>query len=112
MSILTSTRRGFLKGACILSGGLLLGVRMVNKAYAGAREIKDYMRDRVNAVYGADKTFPKRASQDNAQVKALYDSWLGKPLGHKSEDLKKLTASGAYPNPRHKDFAGNAYPYE
>ena len=77
MSILTSTRRGFLKGACILSGGLLLGVRMVNKAYAGAREIKDYMRDRVNAVYGADKTFPKRASQDNAQVKALYDSWLG-----------------------------------
>lgn len=71
-----------------------------------------------------DKTFPKRASQDNAQVKALYDSWLGKPLGHKSEELlhtkwfdkseglKKLTASGAYPNPRHKDFAGNAYPYE
>lgn len=60
---------------------------MVNKAYAGAREIKDYMRDRVNAVYGADKTFPKRASQDNAQVKALYDSWLSKPLGHKSEEL-------------------------
>ena len=124
MSILMSTRRGFLKGACILSGGLLLGVRTVNKAYAAVKEIKDYMRDRASAVYKADAAFPKRASQDNAQVKALYDSWLGKPLGHKSEELlhtkwfnkskglKALVAAGEYPNPRHKEFAGDTYPYE
>ena len=80
MSIIATTRRGFLKGACILSGGLLLGVRMANKAYAAAKDFKDYMSDRSAAVYSADSAFPKRASQDNTQVKALYDSWLGKPL--------------------------------
>ena len=46
MSIIATTRRGFLKGACILSGGLLLGVRMANKAYAAAKDFKDYMGDR------------------------------------------------------------------
>ena len=124
MSIIATTRRGFLKGACILSGGLLLGVRMANKAYAAAKDFKDYMSDRSAAVYSADSAFPKRASQDNTQVKALYDSWLGKPLSHKSEEilhtkwfdkskgLKALTASGEYPNPRHKEFEGTAYPYE
>ena len=86
MSIIATTRRGFLKGACILSGGLLLGVRMANKAYAAAKDFKDYMSDRSAAVYSADSAFPKRASQDNTQVKALYDSWLGKPLSHKSEE--------------------------
>ena len=28
MSFATVTRRGFLKGACMLSGGILLGIRM------------------------------------------------------------------------------------
>ncbi|ATD81586.1 MULTISPECIES: iron hydrogenase small subunit [Desulfovibrio] len=124
MSIISTTRRGFLKGACILSGGLLLGVRMVNKAHAAVKDIKDYMADRTKAVYGADAAFPKRASQDNAQVKALYDNWLGKPLGHKSEELlhtswfdkskglKALVDAGLYPNPRHAEFAQSAYPYE
>ena len=49
MSIISTTRRGFLKGACILSGGLLLGVRMVNKAHAAVKDIKDYMADRTKA---------------------------------------------------------------
>ena len=124
MSFIDVTRRGFLKGACILSGGLLVGVRMASKAYAAVKDFKDYMEDRSAAVYNADSAFPKRASQDNSQVKALYDSWLGKPLSHKSEEhlhtkwfdksegLKALMASGEYPNPRYKEFEGTTYPYE
>ena len=34
MSFATVTRRGFLKGACMLSGGILLGIRMTGKAAA------------------------------------------------------------------------------
>ena len=106
MSFATVTRRGFLKGACMLSGGILLGIRMTGKA-------------------GADKQFSKRASQDNAQVRTLYESYLGKPLGHKSEELlhtkwfdksgalKELTAKGVYPNSRHvKEFVASGYPYD
>ena len=87
MSFISSTRRGFLKASCILAGGLLLGVRLSSKAYAAAKGIKDYMTDRINSVYGQDSQFPHRASQDNEQVRTMYDSWLGRPLGEKSEEL-------------------------
>lgn len=98
MSFATVTRRGFLKGACMLSGGILLGIRMTGKAAAAVKAFKEYMGDRINGVYGADKQFSKRASQDNAQVRTLYESYLGKPLGHKSEELlhtKWFDKSGA-----------------
>ena len=45
------------------------------------------MSDRLGGVYGADSKFPRRASQDNQQVRELYANYLGKPLGHKSEQL-------------------------
>ena len=77
MSFATVTRRGFLKGACMLSGGILLGIRMTGKAAAAVKAFKEYMGDRINGVYGADKQFSKRASQDNAQVRTLYESYLG-----------------------------------
>ena len=125
MSFATVTRRGFLKGACMLSWGILLGIRMTGKAAAAVKAFKEYMGDRINGVYGADKQFSKRASQDNAQVRTLYESYLGKPLGHKSEELlhtkwfdksgalKELTAKGVYPNPRHvKEFVASGYPYD
>lgn len=124
MSIQNMTRRGFLKGACILSGALLVSVRMVHKAYASVKELKDYMSDRINAVYNADKAFPKRASQDNEQVQMMYKSWLKKPLSHeaeqhlhtkwfdKSKGLKKLMKKGVFPNPRQEEFEGNSYPYD
>ena len=124
MSIISATRRSFLKGACILSGGLLLGVRMVNRAYAGVKEIKDYMADRINAVYQADTGFPRRASQDNAQVKLMYETYIGKPLCPKAEELlhthwfdkssgiKKLIASKRYPSKRLQEFKDNPYLYE
>lgn len=63
MSFATVTRRGFLKGACMLSGGILLGIRMTGKAAAAVKAFKEYMGDRINGVYGADKQFSKRASK-------------------------------------------------
>ena len=124
MSIQNMTRRGFLKGACILSGTLLVSIRMTHKVYASVKELKDYMSDRISAVYNTDKAFPKRASQDNEQVQVMYKSWLQKPLSHESEHhlhtkwfdksngLKKLTKKGDFPNPRQEEFEGNSYPYE
>lgn len=128
MSIIATTRRGFLKGACILAGGLFLGVRMANEAYAKAeaaiKDLKAYMGDRADSVYANDAKFAGRGSQDNAQVKKLYETYLGKPLGEKSEHLlhtkwidrsagiKALKASGKHPGPRAGEFAGTTYPYE
>ena len=45
MSFATVTRRGFLKGACMLSGGILLGIRMTGKAAAAVKAFKEYMGD-------------------------------------------------------------------
>ena len=124
MSIMNFTRRGFLKAACVASGGALIGLRLTGKAMAAARQLKDYMMDRIDGVYGADAKFKIRASQDNGQVKTLYKDYLHEPLGHKSHDLlhtkwfdksagiKKLTAEGKYPNPRAKEFDKPTYPYE
>ena len=103
MSFATVTRRGFLKGACMLSGGILLGIRMTGKAAAAVKAFKEYMGDRINGVYGADKQFSKRASQE-----LLHTKWFDK-----SGALKELTAKGVYPNPRHvKEFVASGYPYD
>lgn len=124
MSIGSFTRRGFLKSACILSGGALIGLRLTGKAVAAAKQLKAYMLDRINSVYGADAKFKIRASQDNGQVITLYKKFLHEPLSHESEhllhttwvdrskDLAALKAKGAYPTPRAKEFAGTTYPYE
>ena len=124
MSILAYTRRGFLKAACLLSGGALISLRLTGKAVAAVKQLKEYMMDRISGVYGADAKFPVRASQDNAQVKTLYANFLEAPMSHKAEQLLHthwtdrskalvtLKAEGAYPNPRAKEFAGTTYPYE
>ena len=89
--------------------------------------IKGYMADRINSVYKSDadaSEFPHRASQDNAQVKLMYERYYEKPLSHKAEEdlhtkwydrsagIKKLVAEGAYPNKREKEFKNNPYMYE
>ncbi|MHC1711743.1 MAG: iron hydrogenase small subunit [Solidesulfovibrio sp.] len=124
MSILAYTRRGFLKTACVLSGGALIGLRLTGKAVAAVKQLKEYMMDRIDSVYGADAKFKVRASQDNQQVITLYKKFLKEPLSHESEhllhttwvnrsrDLAALTAKGLYPNPRAKEFVGTTYPYE
>ncbi|NDY57452.1 twin-arginine translocation signal domain-containing protein [Desulfovibrio sulfodismutans] len=125
MSIMNFTRRGFLKAACIATGGTLIGLRLTSKAVAATKQLKDYMMDRINGTYGADAKFKVRASQDNAQVQAMYKEYLdGHPMSHKAEKLlhttwqdrskalAQLKAEGAYPNPRAKEFDKSTYPYE
>lgn len=123
MSIASFTRRGFLKTACLLTGGALIGLRLTGRAVAAAKQLKEYMQDRINGVYGADAAFKVRASQDNAQVITLYKKFLKQPLSHESEhllhttwvdrskDLAALRAKGLYPNPRAKEFESAPYPY-
>ena len=124
MSILSSTRRGFLKGACILSGGLLLGVRLTGKAYAAIMDIRDTMKQRITSVYAADDKFPIKASQDNSQVQKMYKEFYKKPLSeeahhnlhtkwfNRSASIDTLRKTGQFPNPRFQEFCNNPYPYE
>ena len=71
------------------------------------------------------RSFPRRASQDNQQVRELYANYLGKPLGHKSEQLlhtkwfdksakmKELQAKASFRiHAFEKEFAAGTYPYE
>jgi len=124
MSIANTTRRAFLKAACALTGGALVSIRLTGRAVAAAKQLKEYMMDRIDGVYGADAKFKVRASQDNGQVIALYKTFLKEPLSHESEhllhttwkdrskELAALKAKGLYPTPRAKEFAGAKYPYE
>jgi len=124
MNLVSTTRRFFLKGACILAGGLLVGIRMTSKAYAAVLEIKDCMRTRIKSVYAADDRFLKKASQDNVQVQQMYKAYYEKPLSERAEEelhtkwfdrssaIKELQKKGEYPNPRFAMFAKSRYPYD
>lgn len=124
MSILSSTRRGFLKGALILTGGLMLSVRYTTKAIAAVLDIKDVMLKRITSVYAADDKFRLKASQDNAQVQMMYKQLYIKPLSEsaehnlhtkwfdRSESITELRKKGEFPNPRFKEFCNNPYPYD
>lgn len=125
MSLQQIGRRGFLKLACTLTGGLIIGLKMTGRAVAATRSLAQVMRERIAGVYGADARFSRRGSQDNAQVKELYAKFLEKPLSHKAEELlhtkwfdksvnvNELKARGKFPNPRfEKEFAKAPYPFE
>ncbi|MEA5090988.1 twin-arginine translocation signal domain-containing protein, partial [Solidesulfovibrio sp.] len=45
MNIARFTRRGFIKTACVLSGGALIGLRLTGRAMAAAKQLKEYMMD-------------------------------------------------------------------
>ncbi|MCX7779497.1 MAG: NADH-dependent [FeFe] hydrogenase, group A6 [Negativicutes bacterium] len=47
----------------------------------------DFRQKRINAIYECDQCSGLRKSHENPAVKELYDTWLGKPLGHKSHEL-------------------------
>ena len=125
MSLQQVGRRGFLKVALALTGGMVIGLKMTGRAVAATRSLIQVMRERIDGVYKADAKFPHRGSQDNEQVKELYAKFLEKPLSHKAEELlhtewfdksenvKQLVAMGKFPNPRfEKEFAKAPYPYE
>ncbi|MGQ9557552.1 MAG: NADH-dependent [FeFe] hydrogenase, group A6 [Desulfurispora sp.] len=42
---------------------------------------------RLEAIYRADRELPWRKSHENPAVRALYEEFLGQPLGHKSHRL-------------------------
>jgi iron only hydrogenase large subunit-like protein len=43
--------------------------------------------ERARAIYEEDADMPLRKSHENPEVAAIYDDFLGEPLGHKSHDL-------------------------
>ena len=124
MSIKSITRRGFLRGCCILTGGIAFGIHWTGRAVAAALSVKDHMKARIASVYREDKRYPSRTSMDNEQVKLLYKKFLGQPLSEKphhllhnhwidkSGALKKLSDAGQYPGPRGGEFRHKHYPYE
>jgi NADH-quinone oxidoreductase subunit G/NADP-reducing hydrogenase subunit HndD len=44
-------------------------------------------KKRMEAIYREDEGLPMRKSHENPAVKALYEEFLGEPLGHKSHKL-------------------------
>ncbi|WP_371363697.1 NADP-reducing hydrogenase subunit HndD [Sporomusa rhizae] len=72
-------------GGCIGGGGQPWGTTKATK------------EARMAGLYQADRDLPIRQSHKNPAVKALYDEYLGKPLGHKSHELLHT-----HYHPRHK----------
>jgi iron only hydrogenase large subunit-like protein len=64
-------------GGCIGGGG---------QPIAG-KEAEKVKQQRIQALYQRDAGQEIRLSCDNPQVKAIYDEFLGKPLGEMSEKL-------------------------
>lgn len=62
-------------GGCIGGGG---------QPYGTTNEVR---QKRIDSVYEVDKDMPIRKSHENPTIKALYDDYLEKPLGHKSHHL-------------------------
>lgn len=62
-------------GGCIGGGGQPWGTTTATK------------EARMAGLYQADRELPIRQSHKNPVVKALYDEYLGNPLGHKSHEL-------------------------
>lgn len=62
-------------GGCIGGGGQPVPVN---------REIRQIRRE---ALFECDRMSELRKSHENPEIKALYDNWLGKPLGEKAHHL-------------------------
>jgi ferredoxin hydrogenase small subunit len=124
MNATNFTRRSLLKAGMALGAAALLGIRLSSKAAAAITELRFFMQKRLDGVYGADNTFAIRASQDNAQVQALYATYLREPGSHKSHELlhmrftdrsaglKRLSAEGKLNNTGADAFQEATYPYE
>jgi NADP-reducing hydrogenase subunit HndD len=60
---------------------------------------EEVRKARMQAIYEEDASLPIRKSHENPAVKALYDEYLGEPLGHKSHKLlhTSYTPRSQYP---------------
>ncbi|MGM0626213.1 MAG: NADH-dependent [FeFe] hydrogenase, group A6 [Bacteroidota bacterium] len=104
---------GFLEGAelsCAIAHGLSNAKKLMDKVKAGEADyhfievmacpggclggggqpipVSDVIRQaRMDAIYDEDSSLPIRKSHENPEVQALYEEFLGEPLGHKSHEL-------------------------
>lgn len=67
-------------GGCVNGGGQPI-------VPARERMDKDIRSERAKALYAEDLGKPKRKSHENAEIKQVYDEFLGEPNGHKSHEL-------------------------
>ena len=80
-------------GGCVTGGGQPI-------VPAGARMTCDPKVVRAAALYNEDAGKAKRKSHENAEVKALYDEFLGAPNSHKAHELLHTTYTA---RPKYKD---------
>lgn len=104
---------GFLEGAelsCAIAHGLANAKKLMDKVRSGEANyhfieimacpggclggggqpmpVNDEIRQaRMDAIYAEDSSLPIRKSHENPEVIALYEEFLGEPLGHKSHEL-------------------------
>ncbi len=71
-------------GGCVNGGGQPI-------VSPDAREKHDPRLLRAKALYKEDAGKPVRKSHENAEIKEIYASYLGKPNGHKSHELLHTT---------------------
>ena len=67
-------------GGCVNGGGQPIQPSNV-------RNVIDIRAERAKGLYQDDANLPKRKSQDNDDVKALYEEYLGEPGGHKAHEI-------------------------
>ncbi|MDL1969911.1 MAG: iron hydrogenase small subunit [Candidatus Desulfofervidaceae bacterium] len=87
MKIGTFTRRQFLKVCSVTVGGMLLGLKWTNRAYAKVKSLVDYMKDRLCSIYKHDKEMKYRCSQDNPAIKKAYKEFFEHPMSEMAERL-------------------------
>ena len=80
-------------GGCVTGGGQPI-------VPAAARMTCDPKVIRAAALYNEDAGKAKRKSHENAEVKALYDEFLGAPNSHKAHELLHTTYKA---RPKYKD---------
>lgn len=87
MRIMEFTRRQFIKAGMIVTGGLLMGLKATNKAYAAVKSQLEYIKDRLKGIYKHDREMEIRTSQDNPMIQYAYKKFFGHPMSDLSEKL-------------------------
>ena len=105
---------GLMQTAIILSMCLISIYRPLNFKFIFRRGKEMELARRVNSARSLDNLLNKPSPHDNRQVQALYDNWLGEPLGpqslallhtrprDRSAGIRKLVRSGLYKMPARK----------
>jgi NADP-reducing hydrogenase subunit HndD len=71
-------------GGCVNGGGM-------PQVPASIRNFNDIRSLRAKVLYDLDSSMPFRKSHENPAIKELYDTYLGKPGGHKAHEILHTT---------------------